>query len=87
MSGDVLKYIEISEGLSVKIDEIEAVGYGNGDLTSKVYTHHNIYDSTFPYSVLVELLEANKEVDENEELKEIQSKQLNILKEIGTFAG
>jgi len=80
-----MKWIEINDGLSIKINDIEAIGYGNNNLTSKVYTHHNIYDSTFPYNVLLELI-SMKEPKENEAL-DMQRKQLNILKELGTFAG
>lgn len=75
----ILKFIEISDGLSVRMDEIEAVGYGTSNLTSKVFTHHNIYDSTFPYGVLLELI-SNKE-------PEYKKEELNILKTLGTFSG
>ena len=75
-------FIEISDGFSVKIEEIEAVSQGEGMLTSFVHTHHNTYSSTFPYSVLLDLI--NKySVKE----KEPERQQLNILKQIGTFAG
>ena len=80
-----MKYIEISNGLSVKMDEIEAISQGTNELTSIIHTHHNTYDSTFPYSVLLELLE--REQKENTEIKDILQKQLNIQKEIGVFAG
>lgn len=80
-----MKYIEIAEGLSIKIDEIEAIGYGKNELTSKVYTHHNTYSSTFPYEILLELLE-NSYLAEKEESKP-QEEALNIFREIGTFAG
>lgn len=78
-----MKFIEIAEGLSVRIDEIEAIGYGTTNMTSKVYTHHNIYDSTFPYGVLLDLLE-NSQKEPEDKTKE---KELNILKEIGVYAG
>ena len=76
-----MKFIEIKSGLSIRIDEIEAIGVGESPMVSKVYTHHTTYDSTFPYSVLLELLENS--------LKEgnIEQQELNIMKEFGTFAG
>lgn len=77
-----MKYLEITEGLSIRISEIEAIGSGKRELTSKVYTHHNVYDSSYPYKVLLELLEKNVG-DE----KEIDQQQLNIMKQMGTFAG
>ena len=60
------------------------MGIGDNELTSRVYTHHNVYDSTFPYSVLLQLLEENQE---DSDIKDIQEQQLNIQRELGTFAG
>lgn len=62
-----MRYIEIAEGLSVKVDEVEAIGYGNGSLTSKVYTHHNVYDSTFPYKTLLQVFEDNLQEPKEEQ--------------------
>lgn len=84
MSGAVLKYIEIKEGLSVKVDDIEAVGYGDNEFTSRVYTHHNAYDSTFPYMVLLELLEIS---DANQGKEEREKAQFNIMKELTVQRG
>ena len=78
-----MKYIEISEGLSVRVDEIEAVTSGEDTLTSIVKTHHTSYRSTFPYRVLLELLEHMQEEPEDK----MKQQELNILKQIGTFAG
>ena len=80
-----MKYIEIKEGLSIRVDEIEAIGLGDNDLTSMVYTHHNAYKSTFPYNVLLELLMAK--THEEEESSDRQKRQFNIMKEMGNFAG
>ncbi len=80
-----MNYIEVTNGLSIRIDEIEAVSQGEDTLTSIVRTHHNIYKSTFPYQVLLDLLESNSK--EDIESKELQQKPFNILREIGTFAG
>lgn len=71
-----MRYIEIADGLSVRIDEIEAISVGEDNLTSVVKTHHNIYRSTFPYGVLLELLERQGEVKKEQQV-------LNILKETG----
>jgi hypothetical protein len=76
-----MKYIEIKDGLSVKIDDIESIER-NEDFTCYVRTHHNTYDSTFPYMVLLELLERR-----DYGLQEKEEKIMNIQKEIGTFAG
>ena len=79
------QYIEIKDGVSVKMDDIVAVVRGSKELTSIVHTQYRTYDSTFPYEVLLELLQTSKE--ESGEIKDILQKQLNIQKEIGTFAG
>ncbi len=75
-----MKYIEIVEGLSIRVDAIEAVEKKE-DLTSIVRTQFNSYDSTFPYDVLLQLLE-------REEIPEEKRKQeeFNILRETGIFS-
>ena len=79
-----MKYIEVSEGVSVKIEDIESVSQSDDGLTSIIKTDYNTYKSTFPYSVLLELLETNQ--DNRVEEKEMQRQELNILKQIGTPA-
>lgn len=78
-----MQYIEVAKGLSIRVDEVEAVGYGVSELTSKVYTHHNVYDSTFPYRVLLKLLE-KRDVRPEEKRSE---EELNVFKQIGNLAG
>lgn len=77
-----MKYIEIADGLSVETSKIEAVERAAGNV-SVIHTHHKTYNSTFPYEVILSLLENNRQ----EEAKEPQQEGLNILKQIGTFAG
>lgn len=72
-----MRYIRLREGLSVRVDEIESVEKGELAMTSIVKTHHNTYQSNLPYDVLLELLSKEKSGQE----------ALNILKEVGTFAG
>jgi len=53
-------YIELKEGLSIKISDIEGVSrydeVVSPELHSMVYTHHHQYTSTFPYETLVAIL-------------------------------
>lgn len=72
-----MRYIEIADGVSVKVDEIESVSKGKTPFFSIVKTHHNIYQSNMPYSTLLQLLGA--EVKKEQQV-------LNILKEVGTQA-
>ena len=81
MSGALVKFIEIRDGLSVCIDEIEAIQKNENGMTCSVFVGTNTFQSTFPYSVLLSLLERQTE----EEPKE--KEELNIFKTLGTFAG
>ena len=78
-----MKFIEIAEGLSIKICDIEAISMGEDKLTSIIKTHHNIFKSTFPYNVLLDLLEMEMKEPE----KETEQQKLNILKLQDYFAG
>ena len=77
-----MRFIEVRDSLSVCVDEIEAVA-ANGD-GSVVYTHHNTYESTFPYLVLLQLLESEEVNPEDEKINEGLE---GFLKNVGTFAG
>ncbi len=72
------KYLEVRDGFSIRVDAIEAVERGVG-LTSIVRTQFNSYDTTFPYLVLLQLLER----EEAPELTQIEQETFNILKETG----
>jgi len=80
MSGAlVMNYIEISEGTSICIDDIEAVIANTDGMTCTIKTSWNSYQSTFPYNVLLGLINKKEEPERKQEL--------NILRTIGTFAG
>jgi len=72
-----MRYIEIADGVSVKIDSIEAV-LRTDSLSSEVVTADNSYTSIFPYEVLLELLEM-EEKDKDSDLDD-----RNIFKQIDT---
>lgn len=76
-----MKYLEIRDGFSVRIDAIEAVERV-GELDCVVKTQFNTYDSTFPYLVMLQLLER----EDMPEPTETEQKVLNILEEVGTPA-
>jgi hypothetical protein len=76
-----MDYIEISEGLSVRIEAIETVVRNDDGLTCTVKTSWNSYQSTFPYNVLLELIQ-RKEIKEPE-----RKEELNILRTLGSYAG
>ena len=80
-----MRYIEIAEGLSIKIEDIVAISRGTGNsLNARVYTHHYDFKSTLPYNVLLELLK--REQQDVVEIKDILKQQLNIQKQVGTPA-
>jgi hypothetical protein len=72
-----MKYIELSEGLSVAIDKIEAVQDDLNGMGSKVYTITGaIYDCDFPRKLLLELIETGQIDNTNNEVLE-ELKKLN----------
>jgi hypothetical protein len=77
-----MDYIEISSGISIRIDLIEAIVDNPDGMTCTVKVGLDTYQSTFPYNVLLDLVQ-RKEVQEKPERKE----ELNILKTLGSFAG
>jgi len=74
-----LRYIEIQDGQSIAIDKIEAIKRID-DFRSNIYTHYNIYEANFPYTVLIEILESEGENPINKKLDA-------FLSEAGHFAG
>ena len=73
-----MKYLEIKDGFSVRIDAIEAVEKA-GELKCVVRTQFNVYDSTFPYTVMLQLLER----EEAPAPTKVEEEIVNILKETG----
>lgn len=73
-----MMYVEIAKDLSIRIEAIESIKKKN-DLTSIVRTQSNSYDSTFPYQVLLKILER----EGTQESKGIEQKGFNIMKELG----
>lgn len=58
-----MKFIKVSENLSVRKCEIEAV-LRISDLKCKVYTKNNTFDSDYPYTTMLALLEMEQSVEE-----------------------
>jgi hypothetical protein len=72
-----MKFVELAKGLSINVDEIEAVERKDA-LNSTIQTHHNVYRVNIPYDTLLQILRG--EGGGKQEM-------LNIMKEAGTFAG
>ena len=73
-------YIEIADGVSVNAEEISAV-VRDTELTSIVYADGHEFRSTFPYEVLLQLIDRAEPEDDT------QVKQLRILEQLGSYAG
>ena len=58
-----MRVIEIKEGVSVDIDQIEVLERKD-DFTTTIYTHHNVYEANFPYMTLLQLLETEEKPQE-----------------------
>ena len=50
-----MKFIEVRDGFSIAIDEIQAIEK-SGELFSLVHTSKDVYESTWPYKVLLEII-------------------------------
>ena len=74
-----MKYLEIKEGLSIKVEEIEAIERVD-EYNCTIYTNHNLYASTFPYMTLLSIVE---NANEEKEKEDMQMKQ-NI-KQLATY--
>jgi len=72
-----MKFVELAEGISINVDEIEAVSKKN-QLNSVVQTHHNVYHINMPYEALLKILSGK--VGGKQEV-------VNIMKEMGSFSG
>ena len=79
-----MKYLEIREGFSILKAEIEAIEKVD-EFKTLVHTHHNSFESTFPYMTLLQLLESD--VDKEEKEDKVLNKLDGFLNEAGTFAG
>ena len=70
-----MRFIELQDGLSIRIDEIEAI-VKIDDLTSEVRTESNTYVANFPYDVLLRLIE--------EESRVVEEKPVNAMEQYWT---
>lgn len=77
-----MKYIEVKDGICVATDKIEAITKLT-ELTSLVYVESGMqYEANFPYNVLIDILERDKDVQEV-----ASEKLINHLKFGQAFAG
>ena len=81
-----MRFIEIREGISIDINEIEAIE-DKDKLNSKIYTHHNTYTSTFPRTALIQLIEKHKGGQSSPGQSSKDDLMKAFLKNFGTFAG
>ena len=63
-----MRFIEIRDGVSIDIDEIEVVEKKD-EYTTTIYTHHNVYEANFPYMALLQLLAMETEVPKSEKVE------------------
>ena len=81
----IVKFLELRQGFSVSIDEIEGIQYKD-ELHSTIITHHNSFTADFPYKVLLEMLEA-REIMDKPDNSPILDKLDVLAKSAQTFAG
>jgi len=72
-------FFEIAKELFVRIDEIESI---KSDPTSNmkciVRTHHNIFESTFPLDVLLQLIQMKVSADKREESRDNKNEEKSL---------
>jgi hypothetical protein len=74
-----MRFIEIAIGTTISADQIESIVANKDGKSCTVKTCWNTYQSTFPYQVLISLLQKKEEPEKKE--------ALNILKTLGSYAG
>lgn len=75
-----MKFVRIAEGVSVNVEEIQAVTANFDNLTSTVTVGGVNYQSTLPYDLLLDAIE--KRIKGGP-----QARQLRILETLGSYAG
>jgi len=61
VSEDILRLIEIQEGISINVDHID--GIKDAGATCEVYVGTRTYLSTFPYTTLLQMLKMESVID------------------------
>ena len=64
-----MRYIEIQEGITLKVDCIEGIEKID-DVKCKVYTHHHTYEALLPYQTLVSIIKYQEDVKQEPEPRE-----------------
>ena len=81
-------FIEINQGIFVKVENIEAVIDAISDdpeVLCKVYTSTNIFPSALPSNVILQMIGVKEEITQQSE--DTQEKMFNIMKTESSFAG
>lgn len=78
-----MKFIEISEGLSISIDDIKAVEKIE-ELRTRIHTNISSYETELPYQSLLDIIEQRKPQEMKPETENLLQ---GFLKNAGTFAG
>jgi len=79
-----MEFIEVDEGFSIKVSEIEAIERID-DLNCAIYTHHNRYEMGFPYKTLLDLLSLH--TGESDSMRETMKSLKGFLEQSGHFVG
>ena len=85
-----MRYIEIQDGVNLKVSEIEGIKkLENGNC--EIYTHHRKYLSTYPYKTILSMLKEGEIVDrglsDDEKIKSTMEKLSKVLNQAQHFAG
>ena len=85
-----MRLIEISDGISVKSDDIQALrDLKNG--TTEIYLHHRKFLAEMPYATIISILNDEETIStkssKDEAIKSTLDKLEKVLPSVGHFAG
>ena len=81
-----MKFIEISDGISIRKSDIEAIKKKE-DMFSVVYTKNREYEASFPYITLLQLLETTSDSDMSAKVDQMTSSLKTLQANSQTFGG
>jgi len=81
-----MKFIEISDGISIRKSDIEAIKKRE-DMFSVVYTKNREYEASFPYIMLLQLLETTSDSDMSAKVDQMTSSLKTLQANSQTFGG
>jgi len=81
-----MKLLQIQDGISVNIDEIEAIEK-NTEYTCKVYVGSRIYASNYSYETLLQILKNGESINKDDKLSQLNENVGRLLENSQVWSG